>query len=93
MIRHESSILLTHCNTQEDILNCCRLIHTVDAYHEDDVYSVFLTTRSRDVIDEEFVYDIAHDESKAVDFFTLVCREHVTACTLRDIARDFLAEA
>ena len=78
---------------QEEILNCCRLIHTVDVYHGNDVYSVFLTTRNNDMIDEEFVYDIAHDKNKAVDFFTLVCREHVTACTLRDIARDFLAEA
>ena len=92
MIRHESSILLTHCNMQEEILNCCRLIHTVDVYHGNDVYSVFLTTRNNDMIDEEFVYDIAHDKNKAVDFFTLVCREHVTACTLHDIARDFLAE-
>lgn len=93
MTRSESSIILTHCNAQEQILNCCRLIHTVDAYHGNDVFSVFLSTRDKGEIDEEFVYDISHDRDSAIDFFTRICREHVTACTLCDIARDFLAEA
>jgi hypothetical protein len=45
------------------------------------------------MVDEEFVYDIARDKDTALRFFNCLCREHVTACTLCDIARDFLAEA
>ncbi len=93
MTRSESSIILTHCTTQEQILNCCRLIHTIDACNGNDVFSVFLSTYDEGMVDEEFVYDIARDKDTAMRFFNCLCREHVTACTLCDIARDFLAEA
>ena len=92
MKRTESSVILTNFNTIDHVYNCCRLIQTVDLLHGDDVFSIFLTTKSADDIDEEFVYDIARDEFHAKAFFSQICKEHVTACTLLDITRDFLAE-
>ncbi len=90
--RTESTILFTCCTAEEQVYNCYRLIHTVDAFHGYDVFSVFLTTSMNGELDEEFVYDITHEETIAKDFFTRICREHVTACTLQDIAKDFLAQ-
>lgn len=90
--RTESTILFTSCTAEEQIYNCYRLIHTVDAFLGDDVFSVFITTKTDDRLDEEFVYDIARDEQMAKDFFSHICRERVTACTLQDIAKDFLAD-
>ncbi len=93
MTRSESSVILTHCTAEEQVYTCCRLIHTVDTFHGGDVFSIFLTTNTDGNIDEEFVYDISREEAAAKHFFSLICREHVTACTLQDIAKDFLAEA
>ncbi len=93
MKRAESSIILTHCSIDGHVLSCCRLIQTVDVYHGNDVFSVFVSTSADDETDEEFVYDISHDKETAVSFFTRICQEHISACTLLDIAQDFLAES
>jgi hypothetical protein len=90
--RTESTILFTNCTAEEQIFNCYRLIRTVDAFLGDDVFSVFVTTKTDDGLDEEFVYDITRDEQVAKDFFSRLCHERVTACTLQDITKDFLAD-
>lgn len=92
MTRSESSVIFTHSTAQKQVATCYRLIRTIDAFHGEDVFSVFLTTYTSGKLDEEFVYDISRKESVAKYIFTLLCKEHVTACTLQDTIHDFLAE-
>ena len=92
MTRTESAIITAHFTTENNIMNYCRLIRTTDPFQGGDVFSVFLTTRSRTEADEEFVFDIARNEEDATDLFDRICRGNVTACTLRDVIADFLAD-
>ncbi len=92
MIRPESSVILTCQKTELDLSHSYRLIHTVDAFRGYDVFSVFLSTKSNNCCDEEFVYDISHDEATAKEIFSLLYQGSVSACTLQDILRDMLTE-
>ncbi len=92
MTRTESAIIMARVNLQDNILNHCRLLRTTDPFQGNDVFSLFLTTRSQTETDEEFVFDIARDGGTASEMFDLICKENVTACTLRDVIADLLAE-
>ncbi len=92
MTRPESAIILTKYNTEDHTINHYRLIRTMDLFQNQDVFSVFLTTDHPDGIDEEFIYDISHEENLATCFFNRICSENVTACTLAAVAHDFLAQ-
>lgn len=91
MTDHASSIIQTQCLAQDDIRNRFRLIRTLDAFRNTDVFSVFLTTESPNACDEDFIYDISRDLGTAKEFFRLISEGNVTALTLREIAEDFIA--
>ncbi|MBQ8498096.1 MAG: hypothetical protein IJ489_11680 [Clostridia bacterium] len=86
-----SSIILTKRTLQNDVQNHFRLIRTLDGFRNTDIFSVFLTTESPVVFEEEFVFDISRDPETANTFFRLISEGNVTALTLREIAEDFIA--
>lgn len=86
-----SSIILTKYNRANDLQNSFRLIRTLDGFHNTDVFSIFLTTEFQNVREEEFVYDISRDADTAKEFFTLLCKENVSALHLREVAEDFIS--
>ena len=92
MTRAESSILLHSLQNENGIDNHYRLLRSLDPFHGNDVFSIFVTTQTKETVDDEFVYDIARDESTAIRRFSLICRESVCACTLADVLQDLITE-
>ena len=91
-LRPESTIqrcCVTRCH---GIQNTYRLLRCLDTEHGTDIYSLFLTTQIKDLVDEEFIFDLARTEAKATAFLEQMLKMQVTACTLADIASDLLAE-
>ena len=91
-LRPESTVqrrCITRCH---GVQNTYRLLRCVDAERGTDIYSIFLTTKADEFVDEEFIFDLARTEDAATKFFEQMLKMQVTACTLTDIASDFLAE-
>ena len=91
MSAFHTAVISDFSKTEDHIDNHFRLIRTMDIFHQTDVFSVFLTTRSPDGCYEEFVYDIARNYETAETFFNLICKANVTALSLCDVAEDFIS--
>ena len=76
---------------EKTISNHYRLIRTMDPFQHTDIFSVFLTTTTAEGTDEAFAYDITRDADTAKEFFTLLCKENVSALHLREVAEDFIS--
>ena len=91
-LRPESTVQQRCVTLCHGVQNTYRLLRCVDAEHGTDIYSIFLTTKEKDFVDEEFIFDLARTEDRAIAFFEQMLKMQVTACTLADIASDLLAE-
>ncbi|MBQ7309080.1 MAG: hypothetical protein IJW87_02780 [Clostridia bacterium] len=92
MMHNKSSVIQTKHHLQNETVSKLRLIQTVDPFQNTDVYSLFLTTESENGCNEEFIYDISRNAQAAKAFFELLCKEKVTALSLREVAEDYLAQ-
>ncbi len=92
MTQRETSIIKTYYKEENGVFLNYRLIRTTDGIFGEDVFSVFLTSGSKENEEEDFVYDIARVELDAMRIFDLLCHGTVTVCTLRDVIYDLLAE-
>ncbi len=86
-----SSVLDTYYETLSDFFICCRLIRTFDALENTDIFSIFLSNGTHHEFEEDFIYDVARQESEALEIYHLLCQNNVTVCTLRDVLSDLLA--
>lgn len=56
------------------------------------VYSISLSKiRDNDIVENDFLHDIAREQSKAVELYELLLKNGVTPMTLRDVLDDYLA--
>ena len=74
----------------EHLQTTYRLVRHFLCAEDRDAYSFFLTTVHHQKIEEEFLFDLTENEKIATCFFEILCQNHVTACTLFEIAEDFL---
>ena len=91
MSAFHTCIVSSVSNTEYEIINHFRLISTIDIFQQTDVFSVFLTTTSPEDSSEAFVYDISRNPHTAEQFFDMICKNNVTALSLREIAEDFIS--
>ena len=91
MSAFHTCIVSSVSNTEQKIINHYRLIRTIDIFHNTEVFSVFLTTASPEDSSEAFVYDISRNSHTAEQFLDMICKNNVTALSLREIAEDFIS--
>ncbi len=88
-----SQTILQNAKIRQDVHlhTTYRLIRNFLSAENRDAYSFFLTTVHSQSTEEEFLFDLTENEKVAEFFFEKLCQNNVTACTLLEIAEDFLS--